>query len=265
MEKQVFTVHINGRDMGLSAKINHGRDDMLLFIHGLGCAKESFDDLWGFPEFMKYSIITFDLPGFGDSSKPEDFSYDMQDLADVCLQLPGIGSGGQVHIIGHSMGGAVGLLLAYRLGRRTESFMNVEGNLFRTDCKISRGAASAQDLEKFKERLFANLNFFSPLKNEKGPALWARWIEKSSPEAFNKSSASLVKWTDSGELLKKFMELECRKAYICGDKNAGRKILTYLTGIKKVSIPGSGHFPMNDNPKEFYKTLYGLLNRRDET
>jgi pimeloyl-ACP methyl ester carboxylesterase len=57
---------------------------MLLLLHGLGCSKESYRDIWFRDEFNDYSIISLDLIGFGGSSKSDKFSYKMEDHASVC-------------------------------------------------------------------------------------------------------------------------------------------------------------------------------------
>lgn len=97
--------------------ITLGYDDVgtgtrtLLFTHGLGCDRsfmapqvDYFSD--------RYRIINVDLRGHGASDKPrQDYHPDVQarDLAQLCTRL-GIT---RPMLVGHSLGGAVGLRLAH--------------------------------------------------------------------------------------------------------------------------------------------------------
>ncbi len=106
---------------------------MLLLLHGIGCSKESFRDIWFRDEFSDYSIISLDLLGFGNSSKSDKFSYKMEDHASVCAKVVNEISSKKVHIIAHSMGGAIGLLLPASLLNSALTFANLEGNLISED------------------------------------------------------------------------------------------------------------------------------------
>jgi pimeloyl-ACP methyl ester carboxylesterase len=76
----------------------------ILLIHGFGADKSNWPR---FARFLTkdYHVIAVDLPGFGDSSKPQNISYDVgtqaERLADFMREL-GIG---RFHVVGNSMGG----------------------------------------------------------------------------------------------------------------------------------------------------------------
>jgi pimeloyl-ACP methyl ester carboxylesterase len=239
----------------IAAYVRDTGRDIIFFVHGLGCTKESFIDAWNSQRLEGYSIITPDLPGFGNSPGNSKFSYRLEDHAEICRLLLEQYPEKKVHLVGHSMGGAIALLLIDLDPGRIISFTNVEGNLFNTDCSISRSAVTSPSFESFKQTLFNRLKYYDILKTDRGTRLWAEWIEKSDPDAFNRSAESLVRWTDSGMLLEKFKNLKCKKTYFCGEKNSRRKVLDLISEIQIVSISGSGHFPMNDNANEFYYKL----------
>lgn len=67
--------------------LRRGSEDSILFVHGLGRCMECFRDVWDFPGYNKYSILTYDLPGFGDSNKPREYSYSMEDQANISQLL----------------------------------------------------------------------------------------------------------------------------------------------------------------------------------
>jgi pimeloyl-ACP methyl ester carboxylesterase len=227
----------------------------------LGCAKESFDDLWNFTGlFQDFSLLTFDLPGFGDSDRPKDFSYTMQDQAEICKALLDTLKPEKVHIVAHSMGGAIGLLLAENTKDKKASFINIEGNLISEDSGLLSRKPIRVSFEEFEKKVFNELKYFIGRSRDRSSQLWLRWYEKSDILAYHRSSRSLVEWSDSGNLLNKFEELSVNKVYVYGEKNSRLKVLDTLQKIRKISISKSGHFPMIDNPEEFYSTLSEVLN-----
>lgn len=70
-----------------------------------------FHKLVSRPLFNNYSLLLIDFVGFGNSSKPETFSYDLMDQALICQEIITSLDLRNIQIIGHSMGGMVGTLL----------------------------------------------------------------------------------------------------------------------------------------------------------
>ncbi|MBW2606528.1 MAG: alpha/beta hydrolase [Deltaproteobacteria bacterium] len=136
MENRSISIILNGITCEIASLLRECGEELIFLLHGLGCSKESFRDIWIRDEFKNYSILAIDLPGFGESSKPDDFSYKMDDHALVCAEVLKEFSSKQLHIVAHSMGGAIGLLLPPAVLNRTLSFANLEGNLIREDCGI---------------------------------------------------------------------------------------------------------------------------------
>lgn len=240
------------RQFVLAARHENGGGDLILFTHGLGCSKESFDGAFDFPRFSGFRLLAVDLVGYGDSSKPPDFSYAMEDQAQLLgLVLEKI-EADRIHIVAHSMGCAIGLLLAERIPRKVASFVNVEGNLIAEDCGLISRKTIEIPFEEFRDSVFDKIR-------SKGPQPWRRLSAKTDPWAFYKSCESLVAWSDSGRLLDIFEHLEARKLYVYGDENSDMEILGRLGGIRKSAIPDSGHFVMNDNPREFYERVFAVV------
>lgn len=230
-------------------------EDLVFFIHGLGCCKESFEGVWSRPDFAGFSLAALDLAGFGASSCPDAFSYSMQAQAEICTQVLSAFDFTRLHIVAHSMGGAVGLLLPETLLEKTVSFANIEGNLIAEDCGLVSRKTVSVPFGEFEKVYFPY--FMKQFRNEKRYHIH---LEKTSANAFYKSSESLVEWSDSNELLKRFHSLDAKKTYFFGEKNADLKALEMLDRIESVPIQHSGHFVMNDNPDEFYARLLQHLN-----
>lgn len=89
-----------------------GKGKPLILIAGLGCDHEHWNHL--VPYLTKsYQLILVDNRGVGRSSYP-DVGFSIKDMADDVIQL--IDSFGlkQVSILGHSMGGAITQVLAWK-------------------------------------------------------------------------------------------------------------------------------------------------------
>jgi len=263
MEKKIKLTY-KDNTFEVSSNFRKSAEESILFIHGLGCSKDSFKDVWNFSEFEKYTIVTFDLLGFGDSSKSKEFSYTMEEHAEICALLIEKLKLDEVHVVGHSMGGAIALLLIEKYPSNILSFVNLEGNLIGEDCTFSRTAISSS-LEDFEERFFTD--FTSWIKDIKDLAaspplstrLFYQWLSKSDPYAYYRSSESLVKWSDSGRLLNMFIDLDIKKYYVFGEANRNVPAIKMLDTVPKIQITKSGHFMMCDNPQEFYTKLSMML------
>ncbi len=257
MTERIEKVNINGLSLNISVKYRHTSDQLVVFFHGLGCSRKSFIDVWDFPAFHDKSLLCIDLPGFGKTDYIEGFSCHMEDYALVCEAVINNFTYSTLHVVGHSMGGAIVLLLSQRLLEALASFTNIEGNLVSEDCGTVSRETAASSYERFLYELLPNVA--SRFGNE-GDYLD---IQEMSSAAFYRSACSLVKWSESGELLKRFRNLQCRKIFFYGDKNAWLSVLKQLNDIDKNAIKGSGHFPMNDNPAEFYGKLSRFIDGKD--
>ncbi len=114
-----------GSGVRLSTRVRESGDDLIVFLHGIGCAKESFADAFDSPALTGFSLCAFDLPGHGSSSRMS--VYSLQSYADVTVQAVNALAAKRVFVVGHSMGGAVGLLAAEPRGRQVVAAALVRG------------------------------------------------------------------------------------------------------------------------------------------
>ncbi len=92
--------------------VHGGQGPPLILIHGLGGSSEDFFS--AAPLLARErTVLIPDLPGFGDSEKP-DAPYTMDWFLDVLQEMHGIWGLGPAAWLGHSMGGLLCLLLAAR-------------------------------------------------------------------------------------------------------------------------------------------------------
>jgi len=243
-------VPYNGETLEVAAGVRKAGEELVFFIHGLGCSKESFHHFWNRTEFTIYSAVAIDLVGHGDSVKSDDFSYTLKDQARVCSKLLRGFSAKRLHIVAHSMGGAVALLLDDDLLQSVKSFVNIEGNLIGADCGMISRKIAKTSFERLETEILPKL-YEKTAGLEKGYAA----IDFTSAKAMYQSAKSLVAWSDTEKLLGTFLGLRCLKSYFYGERNARLPILKRLDNISKIEINNSGHFSMLDNPDGFYDAL----------
>ncbi len=251
-------VHYISKTYELSATVRPASDMLIVFLHGWGGAKECFDDAFSSKSLKDYGICAIDLVGFGESEKPEDFSYDLLDQANVVALAVNSLNVKKVYLVGHSMGGGIGLLAAPQI-KNLVMFINAEGNLApvgsTTDARIA-AKQSFRQFTAFTLPLLITLLRFHPRLSMRP---WARWFSEASPLALHRSIQSLVKWSDSRKLFPLFESLP-RKAYVYGANGKRRKdIVPKLSKAIVYEVPASGHPLMNHNPRGFYTAVARII------
>ncbi len=252
---QPVSRHVEVEKQNICYQLRKGINNQTLFcIHGLGGCKSAFCDIWNADGYEDYTILVIDLPGFGDSSKDEAFSFSMQDQAIICLELLNKLDIQDCHLILHSMAGPIGLLFAEQLGTSLKTFAYLEGNLLPSDFGLLSRTTQSVSFEEFEDRLLPKFKSFirnSPAEIE--------GIQKSWPLAFYRSAVSLVEITDSGILTVKLENIKSPKAYFYGEKNSEMEVFSHIKFIQTICIPNAGHSMMNDNPKDFYTVLRSFI------
>jgi pimeloyl-ACP methyl ester carboxylesterase len=85
----------------------------VILIHGIGGYIESW-----LPNFAtlatQYQVYAVDLPGHGRTEKPRNISYTIESLSQFINDFMAARGVEKAHIVGHSLGGAIGTRLALR-------------------------------------------------------------------------------------------------------------------------------------------------------
>jgi pimeloyl-ACP methyl ester carboxylesterase len=102
--------------ISLNFKI-YGTGDPVLCLHGFGASLFSWRNFVG-PVSEQYQLILIDLKGAGDSPKPPDSHYSIQDHADLIYQFILDQNLTNLTLVGNSFGGALSLLLSIMLIER---------------------------------------------------------------------------------------------------------------------------------------------------
>jgi len=230
--------------------------DLILLVHGLGCAKESFTAAWDSHALEDYSLLAPDLPGHGDTPL-EPWGCRMEDYAAFLKSVVVARRWERLHVVAHSMGGAAALLLDRFDDLPLSSFINVEGNLAAEDCALLSRRAAESGFRDFLEQDFKKLLEKASLAEDETVRSWAAWSKRCDPKAYHGACKSLVAWSDSGKLLDRYKRLAVPKAYVYGEKSANPAVLRKLDGERCIRIDGAGHFIMQERPN----TLFDLVAR----
>jgi pimeloyl-ACP methyl ester carboxylesterase len=252
----------------LACMLRYGGPECILFIHGLGASKNSFETCFQLASFSDYTLASLDLPGCGESQCPDAFSCTMKDQADLVLQWIRQMDLAPLHIVGHSMGGVIGLYLAESLGPEVKTFFNLEGNLGERDCTFSDKITSLT-MEVFETRGIRQFKrtLRELMEGDASPGLKTYYesISRCSAHALYLSAASLVKESRQGSLKKRFLNIPMKKWYVFGERSMDlytRKFLEYHH-IPYFVVPGSGHFMMDDQPHLFFKMLLEAIQTKE--
>jgi len=104
----------------------HGSGEPLLLLHGGLCSAETFDKM--IPALgERFLVLAPDRSGHGRTPDTEQpFSYDAMAVETVAfMDALGIAS---AHVVGHSDGGNIGLLMAIRNPDRVRRLVSISGN-----------------------------------------------------------------------------------------------------------------------------------------
>jgi pimeloyl-ACP methyl ester carboxylesterase len=256
---ECFEINYDGKRIRLSVKLRLVSDDLVMLLHGFGCAKECFDEAFVAEGLQDLSICTFDFPGHGKSERSDASIYSLQAYADITNMLLERISPKTVSMVCHSMGGAVGLI-ATQERSDVGMFVNVEGNLVASDCGIVSRSTASQSFDTFERSGYRD--FLQGLKRStrKRDKAWARWYEQADPCALHETALSLVEWSDSSKLLDLFKSLHSR-TYIYGENEVKDYLMPDLQGVSTYCMPEAGHFVMLDSPDAFYPLVSRLVHR----
>ena len=225
----------------------------ITLIHGLGSSGLVFDKIKEAGEFHGYRFLFIDLPGFGRSDKPDEFDYAMDSQAEMVIRLLDYLKIRETALIGHSMGGIIGQIMAERFP--VSRFINCEGNLVFEDCSLSAEIAR-KGLAEFERAGFDELKEMA-----EGTPFYEGYCQTTAFAMYH-SARQLVESCQTGNLLERFAKLPLPKLYVYGERTKGRRRSEQLLtqhGVPLYYIPKSGHNMICENPAEFYRVAAEFL------
>jgi pimeloyl-ACP methyl ester carboxylesterase len=219
----------------------------IICLHGLGASSASFDDLKRSDYLADYQILTPDCAGHAKLLK-ETYQGDPLDFAAGQISTAIKNVGKTVALVGHSMGGALAILILQKIPDLVSAVISIEGNLIGEDCGlISRKIAAAKTTDDIL-KLRHDLVEFGRKSPNSGLQRWAEDIAEIAPQTLKDYASSLVMHSDRGDLIKTFTAFPKSKAYIHGDAYTDHVLLHKLGTIPSYHVAGADHFVMQDAP-----------------
>jgi pimeloyl-ACP methyl ester carboxylesterase len=229
----------------------------ILFVHGLGGAKENFYAAFQSPALADCTLATFDQPGTGLAAFDPDAGLDVSALAEMAHGVADQLLPGPYFLAGASMGGLITLLQLRRHGLgRIEGYINFEGNLLPEDCLFSRRVVS-YDLDSFAPE-FPRIMGELRASQHTGDQIIAHNLTLNVDiRAYHAYSFETVAESDSGQLLEEFIGLSIPRLFLYGEANNRLSYLPRLraSDVQVKEIASSGHFLFYDNPVETFRAV----------
>jgi pimeloyl-ACP methyl ester carboxylesterase len=243
----------------------YGRGRPVILLHGWlgswGCWLGTMEAL-----ASRYRTYALDFWGFGESDKRRE-SYNVSDfvaLVDQFMERLGIE---HAPVIGHSMGGTVALNLALDRVRRVDKVAvvgsPVDGRSLNVFLKLAGYPWIAFLVWNAPSMLRLGIKLFAPWI----AANWSEWyallmrdLSKMTLESFLWSINSLHH-TDLSPRLGA-LRIPILGVYGRGDKIVDPRqseLIGSVAGSRVKLLDGARHFPMLDEPGEFYSTLASFL------
>lgn len=276
--------------MDLPAIKTNSKHKVAVLLHGKNFAGYYWERIAGELSSKGYRVVIVDQIGFGKSSKPKSYQYSFAQMAintEQLLQSEGIES---YHLVGHSMGGMLGVTMAYMFPSKIKKLILIN----------PIGLETYLDYAKFKD---TNFFYKSELEKNKEKAIsyqrknyydgnWKPEYEKLLEPTLGQINGpdwKLVAWNNAltygpifyEDTLARIKKLKVPVSLILGTRdrtgpgrgwrrddsnyklgqyqNFGSKIKKLLKTVKVFEIKGLGHMPQFEDYKEFSKVFYPEL------
>lgn len=236
----------------------------IVYVHGLGESGLGFEKLMVEPRLAAWRQLAADLPGYGKSpwrAEPlglEDHAACLAEWARAEIPEGAV-------VVGHSMGGVIGVLLCERLAEWARGFVNVEGNLSLADCifsskvaAVSRDELRAGALDRIGDEIYRRG------RDDEALRTYYPSIRMCDPRAYQLNGVELVELSRSEGLAARMAALAVPRLYVAGvPRGAGERSRGLLdrAGVAWRAVEEAGHWPFLDRPAAFVDVMTSFLER----
>ncbi|WP_329126646.1 alpha/beta fold hydrolase [Streptomyces sp. NBC_01465] len=223
-----------------------------VYVHGLGSASTVYHaHIAAHPDLAGRRTLFVDLPGHGISDRPDGFGYTLEVMAQaLAAALDAAGVEG-AELVGHSMGGAVAVVLAYRRPDLVSRLVLTEANL---DANPPVKAGSS-GIASYTEEEFVHGGGFGKVLRRVGPD-WAATMRLADPLALHRTAIGLMSGTQP-TMRRMLMDITADRTYLQGALSgelAGHEELV-ASGVRVETVADAGHNVMFDNAAAFTRVL----------
>jgi pimeloyl-ACP methyl ester carboxylesterase len=234
----------------------------IFYVHGLGESGLSFEGLLAAPELASFRQVAPDLPGYGRSAWPQR-APSIDETVDALAAFWRRRGEAPAVVVGHSLGGVLGQLLAERHPGLVLALVDVDGNKAGADAVFS-GRAAAEPLEEFVAAGFDRLReaVYRTGRKERAQRGYYASLRLADPRVFHRHSVDLVALSHGEDLATRLAALPMPKYYVAGAPGgASARSLELLrrAGVPTIAIAPSGHWPFLDQPTLFATLLRDLV------
>jgi pimeloyl-ACP methyl ester carboxylesterase len=234
----------------------------IVWIHGLGESGLCFEQVAAHEALAGYRHVIPDLPGYGRSEWRERIAS-LTELAD---ELAAWMSGERAPIlVGHSMGGVIGVALAERHPAAVGAFVNVEGNVTIGDC-TSSAIAAAESLEQFVGGGYARLcdRIYDGGATDRALRGAYASMRFADPRGYHAHARELVDVSRDEAMIDRLVAIAARTPtlYVAGvPGGAAARTLELLDAhaIETARIEPAGHWPFIDQPDAVARAIAGWI------
>jgi pimeloyl-ACP methyl ester carboxylesterase len=256
----------------------HGSGDPVLFLHGLGASMYSWRNMID-PLKTDYEVILIDLKGFGESPKPRDDRYSIQDQADLIYQFIIEHDLRNLTLVGNSYGGGVSLVLSIMLCERDPGRLSKlilidsagyneslpwHVKLLRTPV-LGWLALNLSPSKMLAKSILGYCYYNKALIEDAQVAAYAAPLKMAGGKYALLKTAQQAIPADSDELTRKYETICVPALIIWGEHDEviplkiGEKLDAAIPCSKLVTIPIAGHVPQEETPAQVIPLIRDFL------
>ncbi|MFH8386007.1 alpha/beta fold hydrolase [Kitasatospora sp. NPDC018058] len=226
-----------------------GAEPARVYLHGLGASSPVY-----FAAAATHPLLTgrrsllLDLLGFGISDRPGDFDYTLEAHADAVAAAVAAAGLDRVEVVGHSMGGAIAIVLAHRHPELVARLLLVDANL--DPITPGRQRIGSSGIASYTEAEFL-AEGRAEVAERVGPFWWST-MRLAGPEGLYRSALHLARGSEPAmrELL---LGLDLPRTFLHPAADGEPEGVDGLqaAGVRVVAVPDCGHNIMLDNLEGF--------------
>lgn len=243
-----------------------GRGDPIIFLHADALDSRQWDTQFAYFA-KKYTVVRYDIRGFGKSHNPTDAPYSFSE--DLFLFMKHL-SLDKAHVVGLSLGAAISIDFALTYPQKVRSLVLADAGIsgdgfdesFLKNINIITHLAKDGDLARAKEA-WLNLSIFdysrknfdvwNSVKEMVNDTSGYRWYGKNQPIEIDPPA------------IKRLPNIKAPTLVLVGEHDTpdfqrkSKLLHEKIQGSQFAIIPNAGHLSNIDNPEEFNKTVDSFL------